>query len=562
MTVNVCDLEIVSYNVRGLSDFSKRKDVFDFLRNTSADIICLQELHVAIGKENVFKNQWGGRAWFSAVSSSAGGVGILIQNKTPCKFVNMYTNDKGSAIFLDLDFNGIKIKIINLYGPSDRDDPSFFEEIFRLANLDKQDHLIFCGDWNLTLKPDDDTFNYKARDRRPRSRELVELKCRDLGLNDVWRILNGNKNQYTWRKNNPLKCARLDFFLTTDSILNRALSCEILPAYRSDHSRISLRLKLAFESRGRGFWKFNCSLLKDLNYLRLVKRVIMETVWSYACPVYTESYASSLKARVNLVFTINDSLFLDTLLMKIRSETIAFSIKNTRQKAEKERMILKELHFLESISTPTSEDINQLCQKQLQLKMLREAANEGRIVRSRVRWYEEGEKSSSSYFLRLERRNFESKLIPGLNVGEHVVNSSKEILAIFTDHYEKLFRKNDSENVKDIDKYLNDTVLTRLTDVQSQKLDDEVTVEELGKTLLKLGANKSPGSDGFPYEFFKVFWGEMKHFVHRSLIYGLKIGELSITQREGHITLVPKPLKPRNLISSWRPINYPFKFNI
>ena len=56
MTVDVCDLEVVSYNLRGLSDFSKRKDVFDFLRNTSADIICLQELHVAAGKENVFKN--------------------------------------------------------------------------------------------------------------------------------------------------------------------------------------------------------------------------------------------------------------------------------------------------------------------------------------------------------------------------------------------------------------------------------------------------------------------------------------------------------------------------
>ena len=54
MSVNVCDLEVVSFNVRGLSDFSKRKDVFDFLRNTSADVVCLQELHVAAGKENVF----------------------------------------------------------------------------------------------------------------------------------------------------------------------------------------------------------------------------------------------------------------------------------------------------------------------------------------------------------------------------------------------------------------------------------------------------------------------------------------------------------------------------
>ena len=110
-------------------------------------------------------------------------------------------------------------------------------------------------------------------------------------------------------------------------MLNRALSCEILPAYRSDHSRMYLRLKLAFESRGRGFWKFNCSLLKDINYLQLVKRVIIETVWSYACPIYTESYARNPEARVNIAFTINDSLFLEALLMKIRSETITFCTK-------------------------------------------------------------------------------------------------------------------------------------------------------------------------------------------------------------------------------------------
>ena len=38
------------------------------------------------------------------------------------------------------------------------------------------------------------------------------------------------------------------------------------------------------------------------------------------------------------------------------------------------------------------------------------------------------------------------------------------------------------------------------------------------------------------------------------MISGLARGQLSITQLEGHITLVPKPSKPRNLISSWRPI--------
>ena len=105
-----------------------------------------------------------------------------------------------------------------------------------------------------------------------------------------------------------------------------------------------------------------------------------------------------------------------------------------------------------------------------------------------------------------------------------------------------------------MDSYLQDTTLTQLTDSQSKTLEKDITVEELGKTLNRLSNNKSPGSDGFPYEFYKVFWGEIRHFVHRSIKHGLATGELSITQREGHITLVPKPSKPRNLISSWRPI--------
>lgn len=50
------DLEIVTYNVRGLSDFSKRKDVFDFLRKEGSDIICLQELDVAKEKENILRS--------------------------------------------------------------------------------------------------------------------------------------------------------------------------------------------------------------------------------------------------------------------------------------------------------------------------------------------------------------------------------------------------------------------------------------------------------------------------------------------------------------------------
>ena len=553
MSKNTCDLEILTFNVRGLADFSKR-NVFDFLRCQSADIICLQELHVAPGKENMFRNQWGGRAYLVPVSSGAGGIGILIKNNVACKSINFITNEKGSVMILSLDVNGVKVKIANVYGPPARDDPSFFEEVFKLTFEEQQDHVILCGDWNFSLNPEIDTYNYVSRDRRTRSRELVRNKCTDLNLHDVWRLMNGERRQFTWRKGNPVKCARLDFFLVTESILSKCLSCEILPAYRSDHSRVSIRLNLSSQSRGKGLWKLNCSLLKELAYIRLVKQCIQDTVYTYACPIYSHQYIESHEAKKDLQMTISDDLFLETLLMNIRSETISYTVKRAKERTEKERQILLSLQELELLSRPSQEDIENIRNKQAELQSIRSAANEGRIIRSRAKWYEEGEKGSSSYFLTLEKRNFESKLIPCLNIEDRVVKDSEEILVELTKHYDSLYKRSDAAENSEINEYLESTQIPKLDNSELQSLEKEITVEELGETLKRFSNNKSPGSDGFPYEFFKVFWCDLKYFVFKSLNYGLKRGELSITQREGIITLVPKPGKPRNVISSWRPI--------
>ena len=66
---------------------------------------------------------------------------------------------------------------------------------------------------------------------------------------------------------------------------------------------------------------------------------------------------------------------------------------------------------------------------------------------------------------------------------------------------------------------------------------------------------KSPGSDGFTSEFFKFFWNNLGTFVIRSINYGYKTGQLSITQKLGSINCVPKGDKPRQFMKNWRPIS-------
>ena len=95
----------------------------------------------------------------------------------------------------------------------------------------------------------------------------------------------------------------------------------------------------------------------------------------------------------------------------------------------------------------------------------------------------------------------------------------------------------------------------RITEQEQSDLEGILSVQEATVALGKLNNDKSPGPDGFSTNFFKVFWKELGHFLVRSLNAGFSAGMLSVTQRQGQITLVPKPGKNKNDIHSWRPIS-------
>ena len=81
-----------------------------------------------------------------------------------------------------------------------------------------------------------------------------------------------------------------------------------------------------------------------------------------------------------------------------------------------------------------------------------------------------------------------------------------------------------------------------------------LTASECLESLKSMESNKSPGSDGLPAEFYKVFWNDINPYLLNALNSAYTKGLLSITQRRGLITLIPKKNKPTNLLKNWRPI--------
>ena len=78
-----------------------------------------------------------------------------------------------------------------------------------------------------------------------------------------------------------------------------------------------------------------------------------------------------------------------------------------------------------------------------------------------------------------------------------------------------------------------------------------------------MGIGKSPRSDGLTSEFYKRFWDEAGEDVVKSINNAFDKGELSICQKRGIITLLPKKDKPTNVLNNLRPVtllNVGYKF--
>ena len=73
----------------------------------------------------------------------------------------------------------------------------------------------------------------------------------------------------------------------------------------------------------------------------------------------------------------------------------------------------------------------------------------------------------------------------------------------------------------------------KLTQTESDQCDDEISEQECLCALKTLSNGKTPGSDGFPAEFYKVFWQDIKESLIESFLCTFRKNELSIDQNWG-----------------------------
>ena len=80
-------------------------------------------------------------------------------------------------------------------------------------------------------------------------------------------------------------------------------------------------------------------------------------------------------------------------------------------------------------------------------------------------------------------------------------------------------------------------ILNELNEQEQKHCEGLLTASECLESLKSMESNKSPGSDGLPAKFYKVFWNDINQYLLNALNCEYTKGLLLITQEKGLITL-------------------------
>jgi exonuclease III len=533
-------LKVRSLNVNGLQVKKKRDLVFKELTKYRSEILMLQETHSCALDERSYKVKWGNNVFFSHGTTQSKGICIIIPKDFKGDCEKIYSDLEGRLLVIKLTINKVEYIVGNIYAPVSSYENEQMENLAKLTEVLEPymySNLILAGDWNVYL---DDKLDKKSKSSNKcvnsKYRDMLNLFLENYDLIDCWRLAHPSTKRYTCRsgkRGEGVTQTRIDYILLKEGLMNSYIDSKIVAGFKSDHNFITASLRTSDEVRGRGVWKFNTKLLKDTNYVGLIKDM--------------------LQTEINQNSHYIDKGFLwDYIKMRIRSETMLYSGAIQKLKKADMKRIEDDIEKfdIEYTNDPNDNTLQQLETAKGELESFNKEKLASSVFRSKCEWVEEGERNSK-YFLNLEKYNYTNKQITSLEVNGTNIDKGPEILKAIKAYYEKLYSS------KNIDKEkLKEVLLTvpKLNSEQKAKTKGLITHDEILKALKSLSNGKTPGLDGIPTDFYKFFWIDINVIVVDSINYAFEKGEMSADQRSGIITLSPKKTKIRTLLKNWRPI--------
>jgi len=503
-------------------------------------ILCFCRKQEANKREDRLEKKLGRNGIFSYFKSDARGCGIVVGSKiTIIKKFEPCVEGRIAACVVEI--NGMKVGLISVYcpnvGSSLKDKEKYTRTLISLEHyLDlvsqESKNILLAGDFNLIMDSQADSVK-ESSIHLELVQQIEEIKLK-FGLLDSFRVVNGDVSAFTFapkgeNKRNIFK--RLDYVYVSEGFSCLLKEVFHRDCYFSDHKAVHVKISSqASQQSTRNFWRHNDSLLQDPDYCKVVVECIEKAK--------EEGSELGKQALWDFVkYKVRQCCMNEAKIIKAR-------------KADELSSLYESLNELEKNLIQNKLEILKVKEK---IFLLEWEKNKSIIFRSQVKDYEENEKPTRYFFNKIKEFGNDSNIIELKDNNGNFLSKTEINYEIFN-FYSKIFGNPSVSQIAENTDLLN--LLPKIPEEKIPNLECEVTEKEIETILFKkLNDGKSPGNDGLTVKFYKTFWKNIKSLVSGSILEGIKLGNLSASQKQSIIRLIRKKDKVKENLANWRPIS-------
>eukprot|EP00253_Pinus_taeda_P003328 PITA_03328 len=507
---------------------SKSAALRDLIQSERPDIILLQETKQS---QSDMQKIVDAQKNFLGISNdsrgASGGVAVMWSGHLwDCKSFSL--NQNWLKINLVQKDESCDIIIYNVYIPNQfREKEQCWEELKEDINKEHNPNVILAGDLNLVLHANE-----------KRGGNFLHDPCRNqlegiMSDHELMDIIPKNR-KFTWnnRRLGPGNIMeRLDRILVNISLLSTfaAAHSKVLSSSVSDHYPIMLTLDSHVQLgpipfRYNPLWRNNAVAVD-----------IIEGTWkqhiegspSFIWEMKIKNTRKALKDGAKISYKEPEKIKkllqqeLDKIQIQIEQQGLTPQLKKEEWETQGQRMRTK-----------------------------REEEIKWRI-KSRQLWLKEGDKNTAYFHKQATVRKIRNNVtsITDCNGSHH--NDQEAIKRAASLHFKKLLSENHEESdYSDLLQHIPKGISQEMND----SLNQEITEDEIKKTIWTLQPDKSPGPDGFPINFYRDFWYLIKKDLVKMLRGIQRKKKMGGFTNSTFLALIPKETRPTTF-SRFRPIS-------
>lgn len=513
-------LRLGTLNVRGFKDENKQRDVIHFARMHNVDILLLQETNLSRAAEVYeLKRKFSVDCFFSLATRQFCGAGILILKKDLLHKHFFHQDYCGRILTLDLKVKGTNIRIANIYAPVKESEQNPFFETLN-AYLTHSMPIILGGDFNNVLNFDRDARSPKRATRAMwHTRELRKL-ISNYDMTDVWVKLHGQTYGPTWERGQT--SSRIDRIYVTPDIAEMVTSASIenpRPNAQplSDHRCLKVELVIPQQDVVDRPWRLSTSLLVDEETKKKVGDFLHSELQEMEP---TLSAWIMIKKRLKQIFQECGRRVAREHTAQINA--MAMKIRILDRAPQKTALVKNELEIL----------------RQKHTQLMKETS-----LDSRLKAYKISATGGPNAYEFLHQR-------PRTRIGSAADNH----ISSFTDYYRELFtRASSHERARSVRDLLRDA--PSVDPELYEKLEAPPSAAELDSIVNKARPDSSPGLDGLPWAFYKVFWPQLRRFFTELVHHAVTNRDWPQSFTSSLLVPIPKDNSVADEPGTWRPIS-------